>query len=339
MASPILITRRALGNPRFWFCVLCVGQAFGCAYAAKLDVLGAGAADGGVDSAAGVLGAANGGAAAAVDSGSGAATVVTVPPGDSTTEVCDGIDNDGNGIIDDVDVQGDGVCDCLNIATIGQIGPWGDGSSVFKTWLNSRSPTPAVELGDQRLTDDLLRPYQVIVVLYVSTMQVSNNGHILNAQHAFSRAEVAAFERWVRAGGGVMTTIGYTSDEDKEVANVNRLLAPFGLAYSSTKLSLDGKVQNWIEHPLTTDVHSIYTSVGVEPDGSAGLTLAHDANNHVALQAAEADAGHLVVWGDEWITYDSEWQAVTDQQVERFWLNILKWTSPPKVCQVPIKPD
>ncbi len=28
-------------------------------------------------------------------------------------EVCDGIDNDGNGIIDDVDVGHDGVCDCL----------------------------------------------------------------------------------------------------------------------------------------------------------------------------------------------------------------------------------
>jgi hypothetical protein len=45
------------------------------------------------------------------------------------------------------------------------------------------------------------------------------------------------------------------------------------------------------------------------------------------------------VWGDEWITYDSEWQDVEDQQVELFWLNILKWLSPPMTCQVPIPPD
>ena len=31
----------------------------------------------------------------------------------SEPETCDGIDNDGNGIVDDVDVGHDGVCDCL----------------------------------------------------------------------------------------------------------------------------------------------------------------------------------------------------------------------------------
>ena len=38
------------------------------------------------------------------------------------------------------------------------------------------------------------------------------------------------------------------------------------------------------------------------------------------------------------MTYDSEWANVTDEQVELFWLNILKWLSPPKTCQVPIPP-
>jgi hypothetical protein len=86
-------------------------------------------------------------------------------------------------------------------------------------------------------------------------------------------------------------------------------------------------------------VHNIRTSRGIEPDGSAGLTLARDASHHVALQAGQPEDGHVVVWGDEWITYDSQWRAVHDQQVERFWLNILKWTSPSQVCQVPITPD
>jgi hypothetical protein len=90
---------------------------------------------------------------------------------------------------------------------------------------------------------------------------------------------------------------------------------------------------------LTDGVSRIHTDIGVEPDGPNGLTLARDQNMHVALQVSQGDDanGHIVVWGDEWITYDSEWEA--DDQVERFWLNILKWTSPSKVCQVPISPD
>jgi uncharacterized membrane protein len=251
-------------------------------------------------------------------------------------EVCDGIDNDGNGIVDDVDAEHDGVCDCLSIATIGEIGPWSNGGNVFKTWLSSRSPQGAVELADQVLSDDLLKRYQVIVVLYASTSELSAQGRTLAAHHMFSDDEVAAFERWVRKGGGVMTTIGYTSNEASEVVNVNRLLAPLGMGYSTTKLDLGGYIQNWTAHPLTDGVSNIFTDNGVEPGGSAGMTLARDQGMRVALQAAQTDQGRVVVWGDEWITYDSQWQAINDQQVARFWLNILKWLSPPTVCQVAI---
>lgn len=255
-------------------------------------------------------------------------------------EICDGKDNDANGIIDDVDMQGDGVCDCLNIATIGEIGPWSNGGNVFKSWLNSRSPTPAVELGDAILSDDLLKPYQVIVILYAATIELNGtNGRKLAAHHAFSADEVAVLARWVQSGGGVMSTAGYYYDEAKEVENVNRLLAPFGMGYSTIKRDLGGSCTNWVAHPVTEQVMRINTMDGVEPEGVAGITLVHDEGQRVALQVTEVDAGHVIVFGDDWITYDSEWQMIQDQQVERFWLNMLKWLSPARVCQVPISPD
>jgi hypothetical protein len=110
------------------------------------------------------------------------------------------------------------------------------------------------------------------------------------------------------------------------------------MAYSTTKKDTDGFVENWVEHPISANVKKIRTANGVQPDGPQGTTLAHDNSDRVALQVGQPDAGHVVVWGDEWITYDSEWQDTKDQQVDRLWLNMLKWMSPANVCQVALPP-
>jgi len=82
--------------------------------------------------------------------------------GTGSAETCDGVDNDGNGIVDDVDVGGDGVCDCLRIATLGVRGTAGQGD-VFAAWLNGKSDRGATSLGSQVITPALLAGYQVIV--------------------------------------------------------------------------------------------------------------------------------------------------------------------------------
>ncbi|HXK20597.1 MAG TPA: hypothetical protein VNG33_22455, partial [Polyangiaceae bacterium] len=230
-----------------------------------------------------------------------------------------------------------GVCDCLNIATIGDIGPWSNGGNIFKTWLDARSPIGAKPLADDEITADSLQKMQIVVVLHVATTEVSNKGVTSRAHHAFSDAEAGAFEAWVRAGGGVMTTIGYTNDEAAEVVNVNKLLSNLGMGYSTSKLGLSGNVQDWTAHPVTDGITNIFTDNGVDPDGPSGMTIAHGGSD-VALQVAQLDSGRAAVWGDEWITYDSEWADVKGQQVEHFWLNLLKWLSPPGQCQVAIPP-
>lgn len=287
--------------------------------------------------ATGTVGALTTGAMIPVDltTGGGAGGAPNAEP-----EVCDGVDNDGNGIVDDVDEGGDGVCDCLTIGTLGQIGPWSNGGNVFETWLNARSPLGATDLGDQVLTAEVLAPFQVIVVLHVDTTSVSNDDRTAAAHHEFSADEATAFGAWVEAGGGVMTTIGYTGDEAAEVANVNRLLNTLGMGYSATNLDLTGFIDDWdADHPVTMGVSNIFTDNGVEPAGTAGIVVAHNAEGMPALEVAETGSGRVVVWGDEWITYDSEWEDVEEQQVELFWINILKWLSPPMTCQVPTPPE
>ncbi len=293
-------------------------------------------------SGASSAGGSNGGGSTATG-GSGISLGGTLGTGGGTgsgdPEVCDGKDNDGNGVIDDVDAGGDGVCDCLNIATIGQIGPWSNGGNIFRDWLDSRSPIGAVELGDQELTDELLAPFQIVVILYTDTNILTNQDRELYAHHEFSAAESEAFDRWVRAGGGAMATIGYTGNEAAEVINVNRLLSPLGAGYDPDNVNTNGFIEDWATHALTDGVSRINTADGVEPLTTNGTTLAWDSGGRVALQIVEPDDGRVVVWGDEWITYDSEWADQTEQQVELFWLNMLKWLTPPRQCQVAIPPS
>lgn len=245
-------------------------------------------------------------------------------------EICDRLDNDDNGLVDDADVEGDGVCDCLKIASIGRPGAYGTGDLQFRTWPNAMAQNHVVALGDARLTSELLAQYDVLIVLNVSTVPAVPGEQV---HHELSDDEVEVFEGWVRAGGGAFTTAGYSGEVADEVANVNKLLAPFDLAYSSTQYGLDGLITRWTPHPVTEGVQRVYAEVGLVPDGAAALTLAVDATDHVALQVPKDDPAKILVWGDEWITYASQWQAEADQQVERFWVNALTWLSREDSCQ------
>lgn len=238
-------------------------------------------------------------------------------------EICDGTDNDGNGIVDDVDEGMDGVCDCLRIATLGVAGNAGVGG-VFAAWLDERSTLGAVDLGDAVLTAELLAPYQVIL---------SQN---ISSGHARTPEEVAALEAWIRGGGGFMTLTGYADPSER--TNVNLLLLPSGLQYGPEPILYGGgvtvPVDTWHPHPVSDMVSRLGIDNGYPVVGSG--TVVSEEGGHVVLRATELGTGHVLAWGDEWISFDSEWVGHPDYQVERFWLNALKWLSPAGECQVPI---
>jgi hypothetical protein len=255
------------------------------------------------------------------------------PPDELPAELCDGADNDNNGQADDADMEDDGVCDCLRVATIGLAGNASSSMPVFRSWPNQRAQNPVVALENRKLTDALLAPYQVLIVLDVAPFESLSNNVAVPAHHTFDAQEVAALERWVRAGGGLLTTSGYRHDEAREVTNVNRLLQPFGMAYSTTNFDADGYVQNWTAHALTEGVSNVFVSNGVTLNGATALSLARDSGNRVVFQASMDASARVLAWGDEWITFEDQWQDREDQQVEQLWLNMLTWLSPAGNCQ------
>ncbi len=266
------------------------------------------------------------GAGGTIDVGTGGASGGT-GPGAGNEDTCDGVDNDGNGIIDDVDVGKDGVCDCLRIGTLGEPGEWGDGN-IFAAWLDARAAQGAVDLADQEISAATLGELQVLVVQNVSEIG-----------REYSDAEVQALEAWIRGGGGLMTLIGYADPNERN--NVNRLLAPSGLSYAEQPIlpkqgGATVPITQWFPHQASDGV----TQVGVDngyPVSGGGTLVAQEGEFELA-RATELDSGKVFAWGDEWITYDSEWSEHPEYQVELLWLNIIKFLTPANECQVPI-PD
>lgn len=61
---------------------------------------------------------------------------------------------------------------------------------------------------------------------------------------------------------------------------------------------------------LPATASSTVTVVATLPGGPAGI-------------AVERGAGRVYVWGDEWVTFDSQWS--TMPEIGIFWQNVLGW--------------
>lgn len=208
-----------------------------------------------------------------------------------------------------------------NLATIG--GGGSQASSQFEAWLSQGG---VGSLGDQTITTSLLAPFSVLIVQNI------------DQNHTYTTAEAQALHTWVESGGNVMTLTGYGGAN--EPSNVNTLLAPFNMQYT-TKLVLCGcgvplGITDWVNHPITTGIKSTGFDNGYEVIGTGGSTLASQLDtggDHHVLRAATVGAGHVVVWGDEWISYDTVWKDFP--QTITFWQNIIDWFAPQAGCVVP----
>jgi hypothetical protein len=264
---------------------------------------------------------------------------VTSPGPTCSAEVCDGFDNDCNGVVDDVDSGSDGVCDCIRIATLGTPGTWGKGD-VFGAWLSARSTNGATSLGDQELTESLLNQFDIVIAQNVNSKLPSDGSGGIG--RTYSQAEVDALASFVSQRGGFMTMIGFSDSSER--SNVNALLATFGLAYGSEQIlqktnGVTVAVKTWYQHPTSANISAVGVDNGYEAQSAQNVgTVIAEQGGYDIGRAVDVGAGRVLQWGDEWITYNSEWTEHTDYQVQLFWLNIIKWLTPANYCQVAIPP-
>jgi len=254
-------------------------------------------------------------------------------PSEDIEVTCDNLDNDCDGLVDNVDEGADGFCDCLNIGILGSTGfnPTAD----FVDWLEEQGTTvtrTSLANNPGVVTQDLVATYDVLIIDRI--------------ERALSPEEAAVVEAFVKDGGyGMITLIGYNFDNNNpapERDRANSALTPFGLAYQGPYLHSGGgnNVTPTFDpmHPVSEGVIEVNYIGGIEPvdNGDLGdsfiFATVPEGDAGLAHQT-DGDGGRIVVWGDEWLTFDSDWQGYAD--VETFWSQMINWVKPADFCIVP----
>lgn len=242
-------------------------------------------------------------------------------PGLGGETLCDGKDDNGNGIIDDVDVGMDGLCDCIRIGFFGEVASdAGTATDSFEAWLTARSGQIPIQhlAATDTLTTQWLSSLQVLIVggLKDRRARAGNNP-------AFTAEEIAAFDDWIQnKGGGVITLSGYTANLD-DARPVSELLQNTGLSYDLASVTGPGVIDLngppvWLTgittptHPIVDGVKEIgvYYGYPVVGDGTTILS----AEGYVLGMAKELGLGRVFAFADEWITQDATWAGLRNGQ-------------------------
>ncbi len=272
-----------------------------------------------------------------------------------------------------VDDAGNAIC--LSILSLGQPAHYGDQSGggdntdAFQTFINTYTAnantgtTSVMTMVETHvtLTDDYLKQYNVLILQALEDSEYTG-------LWTFSQSETDALERWVRAGGALITMSGYGSNTT-EVQPLNQLLGGqhqwSGISYNTddtfnscpdnmcycaySAVSFDGWTSDYADYDqITHDLRKVGVFHGrsVNCTGSDCQIFAKDPTYGNVGVAKDVGSGHVLAWGDEWVTYTSQW-GLTDGQydnasnpqcagytpktsfsVPQFWYNVLTWSAP-----------
>jgi len=230
--------------------------------------------------------------------------------------------NDLNLDVDAATVDQDAATGCshLNIGILGN--PGSNNASNFQQWL-TKSGTSVQRIqttANEPITRATLDSFDVVVVDYLT--------------RDYTAEEASIFAAWVSAGGGVASMSGYQDDTAVDW-RANSLLAPLGVAYAGNRVW--GPVTKFATHPTTTGLTSVTFTGGYPVSDLGGVTSTRtpiafvQGTPEVTVGSAiQMGAGHALVWGDEWIEFDSEWS--TYPQIPQLWVQVFAWISPLTKC-------
>lgn len=212
-------------------------------------------------------------------------------------------------------------CSHLNIGILGN--PGARASSNFQQWLiDAGTSAQRIQTNtNEEFTAATLQPFDVVVLDWLT--------------RDYTAAEAAIFADWVSAGGGFVAMSGYSNTPSDWHANT--LLAPLQVAYSGSILT--APIESFAVHPVTVGLTSVtftggyaVTDLGGSASTRTPIAFFSDTAKTTVGVAIQMAKGRGVVWGDEWIEFDTEWSTLP--QITQFWVQLFAWIAPEHKCEL-----
>jgi hypothetical protein len=179
-------------------------------------------------------------------------------------------------------------------------------ATMFDAWITSRAQNRASITGNTIVDDAALANTDVIILLSPQ-------------KSSYTMAESTAIAAVVARGGALLALTGYQNGLD--LTGFNSALVAIGVQGLAMP-TFSGDVTDLPPHPITAGVDQLPYTGGYEI--AAPATPIGRVNGLVIGTAFDHQAGRVVVWGDEYVTFDTDWDAM----VATFWDNALAWAWP-----------
>jgi len=280
------------------------------------------------------------------------------------------------------------LCKPVRILSIGQPAKYGansgnaDNTDAFQAFMNGNTKgTATMDMLTtfQHFTDKDLAKYDVIIL-----QALYSNPYDPNGLWPYDDADAAVLHDWVNDKGGAFIAMsGYFSGTAVEIQPLNKLLGPFGITYDGddTYSSNDcpnppslcycayGSIpfDNWTtEVPeITKNLKKVGVFLGrsIKCSGADCQVVARNnvdksAKSDIVGVAKVVGSGRVFAWGDEWVTYTSQWGLTPDPQyddpikasqcvgytpmtsytVPQFWYNVFRWVAQTTCLTIVVPP-